>query len=175
MLFGKPARCLRSSGNPLSSASHPREQTSAPVSLRSRLRLPSPCRAELVRRGPGLLAEKAGEVGWIREGKIVSDLVDRLAGEYELALGFGEHALADQMPGGDAGCAPDVIVETIDRHGELVGVEGELPLLVEVLFDELAQRIDGCAGRLERDRIGAAAGAAGRKPRHLDRDQRKQS
>ena len=44
---------------------------------------------------------------------------------------------------------------------------------MEVLFDELAQRIDGCAGRLERDRIGAAAGAAGRQPRHLDRDQRK--
>src|SRR5262249_55851297 len=66
--------------------------------LRQRFRLPSPCRAELVRRGPGLLAEKAGEVGWIREGKIVSDLVDRLAGEHQLALGFGEHALADQMP-----------------------------------------------------------------------------
>src|SRR6516165_3238040 len=45
------------------------ERTLATVSLRERL--PSPCRAELVRRGPGLLAEKAGEVGWIREGEIV--------------------------------------------------------------------------------------------------------
>src|SRR5262249_40653996 len=93
------------------------------------LPLPSPRRAELVRRGPGLLAEKAGEVGRIGESKIVGDLVDRLAGEHQLALGFGEHALADQVAGGDAGCAPDVIVEAIDRHGELVGVEGELPLL----------------------------------------------
>src|SRR5215475_9134068 len=134
--FGKPARCSRNSGNPLSSAHLP-EQTSVAVSLRGRLRLPSPCRAELVRRGPGLLAEKAGEVGRIGEGEIVGDLVDRLAGEHELALGFGEHALADQVAGGDAGCAPDVIVEAVDRHCELVGVEGELPLLVEVLFDEL--------------------------------------
>src|SRR6516165_6133967 len=135
-----------------------------------RFALPSPCRSKFVRRGPRLLAEKAGEVGRIGEREIVGDLVDRLAGEYKLALGFGEHALADQLAGGDAGYAPDVIIEAIDRHCELVGVESELALLVEVLLDELAQRVDGGAGRLERDRLGAAARAAGRKARHLDRD-----
>ena len=61
-------------------------------------RSPSPPLAELVRRRAGLLAEEAGEVGRIGEGEIVGDLVDRLAGEYELALGLGEHALADQVP-----------------------------------------------------------------------------
>src|ERR1700730_9995316 len=126
------------------------------------LALPSPRRSKFVRRGPSLLAEKAGEVGRIGERKIVGDLVDRLAGEYKLTLGFGEHALADQVAGGDAGCAPDVIVEAIDRHCELVGVEGELALLVEVLLDELAQRVDGGAGRLERDRPGAAAATGAR-------------
>src|ERR1700730_306604 len=139
-----------------------------------RFALPSPRRSKFVRRGPSLLAEKAGEVGWIGERKIVGDLVDRLAGEYKLALGFGEHALPDQVAGGDAGCAPDVIVEAIDRHCELVGVEGELALLVEVLLDELAQRVDGGAGRLERDRPGAAAATGARKARHLDPDHRQQ-
>src|SRR5262245_230020 len=82
-LFGKPAKCSRNSGNPLKLCSaHLPEQTSVAVSLRGRLRLPSPRRAEFVRRGPGLLAEKAGEVGRIGEGKIVGDLVDRLAGEH---------------------------------------------------------------------------------------------
>ena len=56
---------------------------------------------------------------------------------------------------------------------------------MKVLFDELAQRVDGCAGRrrsrvaalcrLERDRIASPARASGRQPRHLDRDQREQS
>ena len=40
--------------------------------------------------------------------------MDRLAGEHELALGLGQHALADQVAGGDAGRAPDVIVEAVD-------------------------------------------------------------
>src|SRR5207249_9658094 len=70
--------------------------------------------------------------------------------KHELPLGFGEHALADQVSGSDSGCTLDVIIEAIDRHGELVGVEGKLPLFVEVLIDELAQRIDGCTRRLDR-------------------------
>src|SRR5262245_8513007 len=137
--------------------------------------LPAPRGAKFVRRGPGLLAEKTGEVRGVGEGETVGDLVDGLAGEHELTLGFGEHALADQMAGSDAGCALDVVVEAIDRHRQLIRVEGELPLFVKVLFDELAQRIDGCAGRLERDRIASPARASGRQPRHLDRYQREQS
>src|SRR3954466_15410399 len=95
--------------------------------------LPAARLPELGRRGAGLLAEKPGEVGGIGECEIVGDLVNRLAGEHELALGFGEHALADEMTGGDAGGAPDMVVETIYRHRQLVGVEGELPLLLEML------------------------------------------
>src|SRR5207249_12281385 len=82
--------------------------------------------------------------------------------KHELPLGFGEHALADQVSGSDSGCTLDVIIEAIDRHGELVGVEGKLPLFVEVLIDELAQRIDGCTRRLERDRLDSSARAPGR-------------
>ena len=40
-----------------------------------------------------------------------------------------------------------------------------------MLLDQLAQRVDGRAGRFERDRIRPGARAAGREPRHLDRDQ----
>ena len=126
--------------------------------------LPSPRRAEFMRRGAGLLAEEAGEVGRIGKGEVVGDFVDRLAGEHELTLGFGEHALADQVAGGDAGCSPDMVVEAVDRHRQPVGVEGELPLLVEIFFDELAQRLDGRAGRLERNRLDAGTGTAGREP-----------
>ena len=58
-------------------------------------------RAKLVRRGAGLLAEEAGEMGRVGEGQFVGDVVDRLRGEDQLALGLGEDALADQMAGGD--------------------------------------------------------------------------
>ena len=61
--------------------------------------------------------------------------MDRLAGEHELALRLGQHAMADQVTGGDAGRPFDVVVETVDRHGELVGIECELPLGLEVLLD----------------------------------------
>ena len=43
-----------------------------------------------------------------------------------------------------------------------------------MLLDQLAQRVDRRAGRLERDRARAGARAARREPRHLDRDQREQ-
>ena len=43
-----------------------------------------------------------------------------------------------------------------------------------MLLDQLAQCVDGRAGRLERDRIHAGTRAAGREPCHLDRDQREQ-
>src|SRR5260370_41567807 len=51
-----------------------------------RFALPSPCRSKFMRRGPGLLAEKAGEEGRVGERQIVGELVDRLAGEYQHAL-----------------------------------------------------------------------------------------
>ena len=41
------------------------------------------------------------------------DLVDRETGEDELALRLGEHALADQVAGGDAGRALDDVVEAV--------------------------------------------------------------
>src|SRR5205814_10107000 len=101
--------------------------------------------------------------------------MDWLTGKHELPLGFGEHALANQVSGSNSGCTLDVIIEAIDRHGELVGVEGKLPLFVEVLIDELAQRIDGCTRRLERDRLDSSARAPGREPRDLDRNQGQQA
>src|ERR1700750_2649046 len=61
--------------------------------------LPSARRPELVRRGAGLLAEEPGEVGGIGECEIVGDLVNRLTGEHELALGFREPAPPDAAPG----------------------------------------------------------------------------
>ena len=56
-----------------------------------------------MRRGAGLLAEKARKVGRIGKRKVVGDLVNGLAGENQLTLGLGEHALPDQVPGSDAG------------------------------------------------------------------------
>src|ERR1700689_3182785 len=83
-------------------------------------------RAKLVRRGAGLLAEEAGEVGRVGEGQLLGDVVDRLRGEDQLPLGLGEDALADQMTGGDAGRAFDVVVEPVDGHAELFGIKIEL-------------------------------------------------
>jgi hypothetical protein len=74
----------------------------------------------------------------VREGEVVGDLVDRLVGEDELALRLGQHALADEVAGGDAGGALDVIVEAVRRHGKLAGVERELALLAEMLLDQVA-------------------------------------
>src|SRR5262249_57953906 len=61
------------------------------------------------------------------------------------------------MAGGDPSRAPDMIVEAVNGHRQLVGVERQLALLVEVLFDQLAQRFDGGAGRLQRHRLRARA------------------
>src|SRR5579862_4645961 len=89
--------------------------------------------AEFVRRGAGLLAEEAGEVRRVGEGQLLGDVVDRLRGEDQLALGFGQHALADQMAGGDAGRAFDVVVEPVDSHAELLRIKIELALGAEIL------------------------------------------
>ena len=92
-----------------------------------------------MRRRAGLLAEKAREVGRVGEGQFFGNVVDRLRGENQLALGFGEDALADQVAGGDAGRAFDVVVEPVDGHAELFGVEIELALGEEILVDQGAQ------------------------------------
>src|SRR5580704_17600014 len=42
---------------------------------------PAALRAKFVRRGAGLLAEKAREVGRVGEGQFLGDVVDRLRGE----------------------------------------------------------------------------------------------
>src|SRR3974390_22166 len=72
--------------------------------------------AEGLRRRAGLLAEEARKMRGIGEREIIGDLVDLLAGENELAFGLGQHALADQMAGRDAGCTLDVIVQSIRCH-----------------------------------------------------------
>ena len=51
---------------------------------------------------PVCLRKKRREVGRVGEAEIVGNLVDRLAGEHQLALGLGQDALADQVAGGDA-------------------------------------------------------------------------
>ena len=129
--------------------------------------------AKLVRRGAGLLAEKAREMRGIGKGQFLGNVLDRLRREDELAFGFGEQALADQMAGGDAGCAFDVIVEPVDGHAKLLGIEAELMLAAEILVDQRAQLRDRRVGRLQCD--GAGARAACRKPRHGDRDQRQEA
>ena len=98
-----------------------------------------------------MLAEESGKVRGIGKRQLLRDVLDRLRGENELALGFGQHALADQMAGGDAGCALDVIVEPIDRHAEFLGVEAELMLAVEEFVDQRAQLRDGGVGGLQGD------------------------
>src|SRR5580658_8252033 len=96
-------------------------------------------RAEVVRRGAGLLAEEAGEMRRVGEGQLLGNVVDRLGGEDQLALGFGEDALADQMAGGNAGRAFDVVVEPVDGHAELFGIKLKLPFDTEILVDQSAQ------------------------------------
>src|SRR5580692_6430241 len=92
--------------------------------------------AEFVRRGAGLLAEEAGEVRRVGEGQLLGNVVDRLGGEDQLALGFGEDALADQMARGDTGRAFDVVVEPVDGHAELFGIKLKLPFDTEILVDQ---------------------------------------
>ena len=92
-----------------------------------------------MRRRAGLLAEKAREVGRVGEGQFFGNVVDRLRGENQLALGFGEDALADQVAGGDAGRAFDVVVEAVDGHAELFGIKIELTLGAEILVHQSAQ------------------------------------
>src|ERR1043166_1534096 len=118
---------------------------------------PATARAESLRGHGSVLAEETGEVGGIGEAEVVGNLGDRLVGEYELALGLGEHALADEMPGGDADRALDVIVEPVGRHGEPLGVEGDVALAPEVILDQAPQRLDRCVGRRERHGAGARA------------------
>src|SRR4029079_4960296 len=72
--------------------------------------------AKRLRRHASLLAKKAGEMRRVGKSKIVSDLMDRLVGEYKLPLGFGENALPDEMTRSDTGRAFDMVIETVGRH-----------------------------------------------------------
>src|SRR3954452_17622676 len=85
--------------------------------------LTSPALTEFMRCGAGLLSEEAREMRRVGKGQIISDLMDRLGGEYQLTLGFGQHALADQVARRHAGRALDVVVEPVGRHRELLGIE----------------------------------------------------
>ena len=100
--------------------------------------LPAPPTTKRLRRRAGLAAEEAGKVRGVGERQVVGDLLDRLVGENELALGFGQDALADQMPGGHAGRAFHMIVEPVRRHRQPVGVERQQAFLAEMLFDDAA-------------------------------------
>ena len=90
--------------------------------------------AEFVRCRTGLFAEEPREMRRIGERELLGNVVDWLRGEHKLALGFAQHALADQMSSSDAGRALDVIVEAVDGHRVPVGIERKLPLLLEILF-----------------------------------------
>jgi hypothetical protein len=120
-----------------------------------------------------VFAEETGKVRGIGKRKLVRDVLDRLRGEYQLALGFGEQALTDEVTGGDAGRALDVIVEPIDRHAELFGLEAELMLAAEKFVDQRPKLRDGGISRLQGD--AARAGAARRKPRDTDSNERQQA
>src|SRR5665213_2923518 len=91
--------------------------------------------AECLRRHAGLFAEKSGEVRGIGKSQIIGNLVDRLSGKHELALGFREHALADQMSSRHAGRALDVIIEPVSGHRQFPGVETDQPLFSEILVE----------------------------------------
>ena len=139
----------------------------------ARATLAAPALAKRLRRHAGLLAEEAREVGRVGEGQIVGDLVDRLSGEHELALGLGQHALADEMAGGHPGCALDVIVEPVGGHRQPLGVEADQPFFAEMIVDQPAQFLDARVGGLERHR--AAARPAHAQAHHLDGNQRQQA
>src|SRR3954447_17456953 len=110
-----------------------------------------------MRSRAGLLAEKTREVRRIGERQVIRDLVDRLAGKHELALRLGEDALPDQVPGGDAGRALDVVVEPIRRHRELRSIKIKKAFFAEMLLDQLAQRLDGGVRGRERHASGPRA------------------
>src|SRR5258708_32181872 len=103
-------------------------------------RSPPALLAKRLRGDAGLLAEKAGKMRRVREGELVSDFVDRLIGEDELAFRLGRNALADEVACGDPGTTLDVIVQAIRRHGELAGIEGKLALVAEVLLGQMRPR-----------------------------------
>ena len=96
-----------------------------------------------------------------------------MRGENELPFRFGEDALADEMAGGHAGRAFDVIVEPINGHAELLRVKSELVLAAKEFVDQRPQRRDGGIGRLQSHAAGACA--AGGETRHSDGDQRQET
>src|SRR5690349_15815637 len=91
----------------------------------------------------------------VGKSEIIGDLVDRLVGEYKLSLGFGENALPDEVARGDAGRPLDMVIETVGRHRQLLGIKADEPLLAEMFVDEAAQFVD--AGVVSRQRHRAAA------------------
>src|SRR4249920_1939277 len=114
-------------------------QKSAPAPLAKRLR----CHSRL-------LAEKPGEVRWVRKGEVVGDLVDRLVREHELALGFSQDALTDQVPRRYAGCSFDMIVDPVRRHRQLAGVETDHAFLAEMFIDQSPQFVHARIGARQR-------------------------
>src|ERR1700675_3137265 len=85
--------------------------------------------AEFVWRRSGLLAEEPREMRRIGEGELLGNVMDRLRGEAQLALGFGQHALTDNMTCGNAVDAFDVVLEPVDGHADLFGIKSEQAFL----------------------------------------------
>ena len=108
----------------------------------------------------------------IGERQIVGNFLNWLAGKDKLPFRLGQHALADQMPRRDP-YSLYVIVETIRRHRQLLGIEADQTLLAEMLIDQPMQSFDRGIRCRKRHRPGA--GAARGKPRHFDRNQRQQT
>ncbi len=72
------------------------------------------------------------------------DPLERAVGEDQLPLRLREHPLPDQMAGGHAGRALDVIVQAVRRHRQHVGVKADLALPTEML---LHQPLPDAAGK----------------------------
>src|SRR6266567_5853675 len=90
--------------------------------------------AERLRRRAGLLPKETREVRRVGKAQVVRNFVDRLAGEHQGALGFGQHALANEMACSHAARALDVVVEPVRRDRELFGVKADQPFFSEMLL-----------------------------------------
>ena len=68
--------------------------------------------------------------------------MNRLVSKYELPLGFCQNTLADQVTGGDTGCAFDMVVKSVRRHGQLSGIEANETLFSEMFIHQPPQLIN---------------------------------
>ena len=90
--------------------------------------------------------EKLDEIGGIIEAQLIADLLDTERGMLQLAFGFEDDAVVDDLQGREVGALGDIVGERTGRDMEHLGILLDGVDLAEVLLQQLAEAHETAVG-----------------------------